>query len=98
MKSNDYMLILHGHANPVTGDAAEAVQLTQMSLARADSVKNMLASIYTGGEPLDNRITTKGFGGDRNVSVSGSSVYSSLNRRVEAILFTIATTPVSGGT
>jgi hypothetical protein len=96
LKNTDYMLILHGHANPVTGTASEANELTQISLARADSVKSKLESIYT-GEPLTNRITTKGYGGARNVSVSGSSVYSSLNRRVEAILFIIDTEPLSGG-
>jgi hypothetical protein len=97
LKSKDYMLILHGHANPVTNTAEEAEQLKQISIDRANAVKTRLASIYSGGEPLDNRITTKGYGGERNVSLSGSSAYSSLNRRVEAILFTIVTIPASGG-
>jgi hypothetical protein len=97
LKSSDYMLILHGHANPVTFSKEEADQLTQISLDRANAVKTRLASLYAGTEPLNNRITTKGYGGERNISVSGSSVYSSLNRRVEAILFTIVTAPVSGG-
>jgi hypothetical protein len=97
LKNADYMLILHGHANPVSGTPAEAVQLAQISLDRANSVRDMLKSLYKGYEPLDNRITTKGYGGERNVSVSGSSAYSSLNRRVEAILFMVSTDPVSGG-
>jgi outer membrane protein OmpA-like peptidoglycan-associated protein len=97
LESKDYLLILHGHANPVDNTPAEAEVLKQMSLARADSVRSKLESVYTGGEPLNNRITTKGYGGERNVSVSGSSVYASLNRRVEAILFTIQTNQVSGG-
>jgi hypothetical protein len=97
LKNADYMLILHGHANPVYGTPAEAEELKQISLARADSVKERLIGLYTGDEPLDNRITTKGYGGERNVSVSGSSAYSSLNRRVEAILFTIQTSSESGG-
>jgi outer membrane protein OmpA-like peptidoglycan-associated protein len=97
LKSKDYMLILHGHANPVTGTAAEAVQLAQISLDRANSVKEKLKTVYTGDESLDNRITTKGYGGMRNVSTTGSSAYSSLNRRVEAILFTIDIAPVSDG-
>jgi outer membrane protein OmpA-like peptidoglycan-associated protein len=97
LKSKDYMLILHGHANPVTGTAAEAVQLAQISLDRANSVSDRLKSLYTGDEPLDNRITTKGYGGLRNVSTTGSSAYSSLNRRVEAILFMIDVAPVSDG-
>jgi ribosomal protein S13 len=97
LRSKDYMLILHGHANPVLNTPDEAVQLAQISLDRADSVRDKLKSVYKGGEPLDNRITTKRYGGERNVSVSGSSAYSSLNRRVEAILFTINTVPESGG-
>jgi hypothetical protein len=98
LRNTDYMLILHGHANPTNpNDPNEASQLMQISLDRANSVKARLESVYTGGEPLTNRITTKGYGGERNVSVSGSSAYSSLNRRVEAILFTIDTSPVSGG-
>jgi hypothetical protein len=97
LKNTDYMLILHGHANPVSGTPAEAEELKQISLARADSVKARLIDLYTGDEPLDNRITTRGYGGERNVSVSGSSAYSSLNRRVEAILFTIQISSVSGG-
>jgi hypothetical protein len=97
LRNKEYMLILHGHANPVSGTAAEAIQLAQISLDRADSVKARLDLLYTGDEPLDNRITTKGYGGERNVSVSGSSAYASLNRRVEAILFTIDTESISGG-
>jgi outer membrane protein OmpA-like peptidoglycan-associated protein len=98
LRNPNYMLILHGHANPVTGTAAEAVQLTQISEDRANAVKTKLKTVYTGGEPLDNRITAKGYGGERNISMTGSSATSSLNRRVEAILFTIDTTQVSGGT
>jgi hypothetical protein len=97
LKSTDYMLILHGHANPVTFSADESSQLTQISMDRANAVKTRLLSLYSGSEPLDNRITTKGYGGERTVSVSGSSAYSSLNRRVEAILFTISIAPASGG-
>jgi hypothetical protein len=100
LRNKDYMLILHGHANPVTGTAAEAVQLTQISLDRADSVKDKIETAYAeagGTEALDNRITTKGYGGVRNVSMPGSSAYSSLNRRVEAILFAIDTEQLSGG-
>jgi hypothetical protein len=97
LRNADYMLILHGHANPVTGTAAEAVQLAQISLDRANAVRDKLELVYTGGETLDNRITTKGYGGVRNVTMTGSSATSSLNRRVDAILFTIDTTQVSGG-
>ena len=96
LQDKSYMLILHGHANPVTGTAAEAVQLTQISLDRANAVSGKIKSINT-DPSLDDRITTKGYGGVRNVSTTGSSPTSSLNRRVEAILFTIATTPMSGG-
>ncbi|MDR0312044.1 MAG: OmpA family protein [Treponema sp.] len=96
LRNKNYMLILHGHANPVTGTAAEALQLTQISQDRADAVKAKLKLVYTGQEPLDNRITANGYGGERNVSMPASTT-SSLNRRVEAILFTIDTKQVSGG-
>jgi hypothetical protein len=96
LRNQNYMLILHGHANPVTGTAAEAVQLTQISLDRANAVRDRLKSLYTDGVSLDDRITTKGYGGERNVTMTGSSATSSLNRRVEAILFMIATAPASG--
>jgi outer membrane protein OmpA-like peptidoglycan-associated protein len=97
LRNADYMLILHGHANPVTGTLAEASQLDQISLARANAVKTKLETIYSGGVPLDTRITTKGYGGVRTVSTTGTSSTSSLNRRVEAILFTIDTTSMIGG-
>jgi hypothetical protein len=96
LRNKNYMLILHGHANPVTGTAAEALQLTQISQDRANAVKTKLISVYTGQEPLNNRITANGYGGERNVSLPASTT-SSLNRRVEAILFTIDTKQVSGG-
>ena len=100
----DYMLILHGHANPVTGTAAEAVELAALSLARANSVKAALLTSY--GVPpfppppsplsdIDDRITTKGYGGERNISGS-SLTYAGLNRRVEVILFRILTAPATG--
>jgi len=44
-------------------------------------------------EDLDKRMTTKGYGGGRNLS-SPSSTFAALNRRVEAILFTIETDPI----
>jgi len=44
----------------------------------------------TPNHDLSGRITTKGYGGGRNVA-GPSSTYAGLNRRVEAILFTITT-------
>ena len=99
--NTDYMLILHGHANPVTGTAAEALELAELSKSRADSVKSELLknNYYSSGSiPLDlnNRITTRGYGGGRNISGS-SSTYAGLNRRVEVILFEVLDSPASSG-
>ncbi|MCL1817585.1 MAG: hypothetical protein FWG35_01550 [Spirochaetaceae bacterium] len=88
----DYYLILHGHANPVTGTAAEALELAALSLSRANAV----AAEFTDPPIAANRITTKGYGGDRNIS-GFSSTYAGLNRRVEVILFEILTAPAPGG-
>ena len=89
-----YMLILHGHANPVTGTVAEAIELAQISLARANAVADEFKeSPYS---IASDRITTKGYGGGRNISGASTS-YASLNRRVEAILFQILDEPKTGG-
>ena len=84
----EVMLILHGHANPVTGTVQEAIELTEISTARAKSVLDALEDSYlTVPTDFDKRVTTKGYGGDRNLSTSGSTTSSTINRRVEIILF-----------
>ena len=112
----EYFLILHGHANPVTNTRSETDELIQISTARAASVRDAVAAVYTNGDgelpgifdppstlppshhipimssphPLEKRMTTRGYGGERNMAGPSSS-YAALNRRVEAILFTIRT-------
>ena len=126
LKTNDgtggnptYYLILHGHANPVFGTAAETAELNMISTGRANSAFDALKSAYNSNltatqsyssgpigsvgsdglgpnyppgstPPADftDRVTTKGYGGGRNLS-GPSSTYAGLNRRVEAILFTV---------
>jgi len=90
-EDSNLFVILHGHANPVTGDKSEAGALFEMSLARADSVAEEILKEYNeGDEALKDRMTTKGYGGSNQLSGS-SSTYAGLNRRVEVILFTIDT-------
>jgi len=90
-----YFVILHGHANPVTYTAAETAELAAISSARADAVAAELNAKYGGnlGDGGEKRMTTRGYGGGRNISGSGSA-YASLNRRVEVILFTVNTSAV----
>jgi len=124
--NNDYFLILHGHANPITGTAAETLELSEISTARAESVRDAIGWVSENGVPdcydpsvginpqgppnlvtsdpddddnfpemskeheLYGRITTKGYGGGRNIAGS-SATYAGLNRRVEMILFTVST-------
>ena len=45
----EYFLILHGHANVVTGSLQEASELTVISNARAESVRDAIAYFYGGG-------------------------------------------------
>jgi len=44
-------------------------------------------------DSLTDLISIKGYGGGRNLTTAGSSTYASLNRRVEAILFTVRNVP-----
>ena len=112
--NSEYYLILHGHANPVFGTPEEIKELTDISTARAEAVRDAIAWEYDGytlplpstpppstttilkmapSHDLAGRMTTKGYGGGRNISGTSSS-YAGLNRRVEAILFTIETDPL----
>ena len=89
----EFFLILHGHANPTTGSISEAAELVFISESRAESVKEKIEDLFIGAGNLVDRITAKGYGGGRNLSGPTSS-YAGLNRRVEAILFTIESAPV----
>ena len=92
---DDYFLILHGHANPTDGSSEETSILSYISLERARSVAhevNEECGQTDGYLESQGRMTTRGYGGGRNMTGSGSS-YAGLNRRVEAILITIETVP-----
>jgi len=47
-ETEEYFLILHGHANVVTGSLQEASELTEISNARAESVRDAIAYVYNG--------------------------------------------------
>jgi len=47
-ENEEYFLILHGHANVVTGSLQEASELTQISNDRAESVQDAIAWVYNG--------------------------------------------------
>jgi hypothetical protein len=103
-----YILMLHGHANPVTFTDAEKAELTALSNDRATDVKRVLMAEYNGlkGEnpinytnPTDNpdlngRVSTSGYGGEKTLFANNNN-YTPLNRRVEMILFEIVTTVVA---
>jgi hypothetical protein len=102
MRDNpEYMLILHGHANPTIapgqpGYELELEELVALSTSRANAVRQEVNSIYGPEADVDlaNRMTARGYGGGRNISGS-SSTYAGLNRRVEVILFTVETDPTT---
>jgi len=90
-EDQELFIILHGHANPVSGNKDEIESLTEMSLLRADAVADKILDIYGEGEDaLDSRMTTKGYGGTNQISGSNTT-YAGLNRRVEIILFRVET-------
>jgi len=94
LKNNDkQLIILHGHANPVTNTQQELEELEVLSTGRAKAVAGELEK-YNIPE-FENRMTTRGYGGGKNISGSGSSTYAGLNRRVEMILIEIETEQVS---
>ena len=87
------LIILHGHANPVTYTSDELKELEELSKYRAGEVGNQLKKYSV--PDLEKRMTVRGYGGGKNISGSGSS-YAGLNRRVEMILIEIETIPGSG--
>ena len=89
----NYMIILHGHANPVNFTPEELEELDIMSRERAVSVQGELERKFlgfSGGVPIDSerRVSAIGYGGGKNISLPAGS-YAQLNRRVEVILFEI---------
>jgi outer membrane protein OmpA-like peptidoglycan-associated protein len=95
----EYMIILHGHANPVTFTPAERQDLMSLSMDRALAVEAKLKEKYDAlnmppvEPPFSPRASSTWYGGERNLAAS-SSTYAGLNRRVEMILFTVETVPV----
>jgi hypothetical protein len=85
----DYLMILHGHANPVTSSPTEIAELMSISTARANTVDAVLKAkfVQLGGgiAGWDTRVSASGYGGEKNLSVTNST-YAGLNRRVEMIL------------
>jgi len=97
----NYIIMLHGHANPVTFTDGERSDLTILSNSRAADVRRVLMADYNiidGNQPADyenpnlkDRVSCSGYGGER-VLFGNNSPYTALNRRVEMILFEIVTT------
>lgn len=109
--NQNYFLILHGHANPVDNIKEANDELNFISYSRASSVQDAVSYTYFNdtevphpippmedpNKELTGRMTAKGYGGGRNLS-GPSSTYAGLNRRVEAILFTVETEKVNSDT
>jgi len=102
LKNNpSYIIMLHGHANPVNFTEGEQSDLTTLSNNRATDVRRVLMADYNildGNQPaayenpnLKDRVSCSGYGGER-VLFGNNTSYTALNRRVEMILFEIVTT------
>jgi hypothetical protein len=93
LKDNpDYLIMLHGHANPTTFTEGEIGDLMTLSLNRAKSVEAELRTqfkkINTGVDIDNSRVSVSGYGGGKNLFGSNST-YAGLNRRVEMILIRV---------
>jgi ribosomal protein S13 len=87
-KNPDYLIMLHGHANPTAFTDAEIGDLEKLSKDRANAVKTELLKQYktlSGVDIDDSRVSVSGYGGEK-VLFGNNSVYTPLNRRVEMIL------------
>jgi len=89
MDHPDYLIMLHGHANPTNFTDGEIGELKKLSEDRAKSVEAELRTQFktiNGGIDIDDtRVSVSGYGGEKNLFGS-NSVYAGLNRRVEMIL------------
>jgi len=90
LKDNSaYLIMLHGHANPVDFTNGETVELTELSMARAKAVEAALRTQFksiNGGVDIDDtRVSVSGYGGEK-VLFGNNSANTDLNRRVEMIL------------
>jgi len=92
-----YIAMLHGHANPVDFTDGEKGDLIKLSNDRANDVKRVLLAEYNklpvnpDNSSFNDRVSTSGYGGEK-VLFGNNTSYTNLNRRVEMILFQIATT------
>ena len=91
LKENpDYLIMLHGHANPTTlNDPDEIGDLMKLSKDRADSVeaelRKQFKKLNNDVDIDDTRVYACGYGGAK-VLFGNNSTYTPLNRRVEMIL------------
>jgi len=88
----DYLIMLHGHANPTSFTDGETGELKTLSENRAKAVEAELRAKYkalNGGIDIDDsRVSVSGYGGEK-VLFSSNSTYTGLNRRVEMILIRV---------
>lgn len=92
--NDNYLIMLHGHANPTQFTDGETLELEALSTNRARAVETQLKADFQSykGYSIDNsRVSTSGYGGDKNI-MPNNSPYTPLNRRVEMILLRIETT------
>ena len=91
-RHSNYVLILHGHANPTVDPSdpnwqTEVDELNAISLARANAVADEMLPQLPPGFDKKKRMNITGYGGEKNIS--GSTTYAGLNRRVELILISM---------
>jgi len=97
LKNNPtWMVMLHGHANPVGGASADNIaDLMNISEKRAKDVERVLKENYrnipVSNNLADSRIIVNWYGGHKNLVTVNSPIISEINRRVEVILFVIET-------
>jgi len=89
----DYLIMLHGHANPTTLDNPDEIgDLMTLSMDRAKAVEAELRTQFkknNSNVDIENsRVSTSGYGGEK-VLFSSNSAYTALNRRVEMILIRV---------
>jgi len=89
LKDNpDYLIMLHGHANPTEFTESEKDKLEALSLSRANAVEAELKTQFkklSGTDIEDTRVSVSGYGGEKTLYGSNTA-YAALNRRVEMIL------------
>ena len=83
-----WKLILHGHANPANNTLEEFEDVKILGEKRAEAVLHELPPIFQNPDIT----TVASYGGDRTL-YGVNSTYAALNRRVEMILFEVATPP-----